>query len=231
MVSSTRLLLFTLSRLPSPRLHAASPEFKETLRKREAASEAFYDFIGPEEALLRRCWTVICALSLIMSLQTVTVCLCLCDVFIQGFIAVLLLLVWHENVCHLMSSCLISVGNKVGTIFSGKHPDQGLSLSTSGQINYTGQTLYICVNILTSDAKTIFTTWGKTRMHIDKHPFFFYSQLQQMGFPKFLQYALWWRKKYADKCIEMVKEYSRTKQPLLWAVITHRSVLDWPFWY
>ncbi|KAM7397546.1 hypothetical protein PAMA_005717 [Pampus argenteus] len=36
-VSSTRLLLFTLSRLPSPRLHSASPQFKETLNEREAA--------------------------------------------------------------------------------------------------------------------------------------------------------------------------------------------------
>lgn len=73
-VSSTRLLLFTLSRLPSPRLLSVSAEFKEMLEKREAAGEAFYDFIGPEEALLGRCWTVIVTLSLIMSPQTGTVC-------------------------------------------------------------------------------------------------------------------------------------------------------------
>lgn len=95
-VSSTRLLPFTLSRLPSPRLHSASPEFKERLRKREAASEAFYDFIGPEEALLGRCWTVICTLSLIMSLQTVAACsfvvacVCICDVFAKRLVAPLL---------------------------------------------------------------------------------------------------------------------------------------------
>lgn len=75
LVSSTRLLLFTLSRLPSPWLHSASlSEFKETLKKREAASEAFYDFIGPEEALLGRCCTFMYALSLIMSPQTAAVC-------------------------------------------------------------------------------------------------------------------------------------------------------------
>lgn len=74
-VSSTRLLLFTLSRLPSPRLLSASPQFKATLKKREAASQAFYDFIGPEEALLGRCCASICVLSLIMSLQTAAVCL------------------------------------------------------------------------------------------------------------------------------------------------------------
>lgn len=46
--SSTRLLLFTRSRLPSPRLHSEAPSSKRHLKKkeREADSEAFYDFIG-----------------------------------------------------------------------------------------------------------------------------------------------------------------------------------------
>lgn len=48
------------------------------LERREAAGEAFYDFIGPEEALLGRCWTVIVTLSLIMSPQTGTVCEFVC---------------------------------------------------------------------------------------------------------------------------------------------------------
>lgn len=64
-VSSTRLLLFT--RLPSPRLHSTSPRFKETLTGKEAASQAFYDFIGPGEALLGRCWTVIEVLDALVS--------------------------------------------------------------------------------------------------------------------------------------------------------------------
>lgn len=38
-VSSTRLLLFTLSRLPSPRLHSASPHFKETNGRRGTRPE------------------------------------------------------------------------------------------------------------------------------------------------------------------------------------------------
>lgn len=75
MVSSTRLLLFTLSRLLSPPRHSPSPEFKEMLKERETVCETFYDFIGQEEALLGRCWTVISELLLIMSLQTVVLCL------------------------------------------------------------------------------------------------------------------------------------------------------------
>lgn len=73
-VSSARLRLFTLTRLPSPRPPSEPRQFKEKL-KESGKQLGFYDFIGPEEALLGRCWTVVGTRSVITPPKMATVCL------------------------------------------------------------------------------------------------------------------------------------------------------------